>query len=130
MVREFVIHTGGGGGGRFWLAPIMFGAALIDLLTTVPEVRTAAHTYLPWAAALPIIAVWAFLLDGIFIGTTRTAELRNAMAAALACYAAAAWLGLEPLGNHGLWLAMTLFMASRGLLLAAYYPRLLRAATR
>ncbi len=52
------------------------------------------------------------------------------MAAALACYGGTLWWGLEALGNHGIWLAMTLFMASRGLLLAAYYPRIPRLAGR
>ena len=110
--------------GGYWL----LGDYLIATLTNIESVQRTAHDYLPWAASLPIVAVWAFLLDGVFIGTTRTAELRNAMAAALACYAGTLWLSLEALGNHGIWLAMTIFMASRGLLLAAYYPRIPRLA--
>jgi MATE family multidrug resistance protein len=108
----------------YWL----LGGFLIETLTAITEVQRVSKEYLPWAASLPIIAVWAFLLDGIFIGTTRTAELRNAMAAALTCYVLTLWLSLEALGNHGIWLAMTVFMASRGIFLAAYYPRILRLA--
>ncbi len=104
----------------YWL----WGETLIEALTTLPAVRQTAMDYLPWAASLPIVAVWAFLLDGIFIGTTRTAELRNAMAGALACYVVTLWLALDTLGNHGVWLAMTLFMVSRGVLLGAYYSRI------
>ena len=59
----------------FWLA----GMALIDILTGVPSVRGAAAQYLPWLYAAPVISVWAFLLDGVFLGTTRNVELRNAM---------------------------------------------------
>jgi MATE family multidrug resistance protein len=110
------------------LAYWLFGDLLIGALTSLPDVQQAAQRYLPWAAILPVVAVWAFLLDGIFIGTTRTAELRNAMAGALCCYAGTLWLSLDALGNHGLWLAMTTFMASRGILLGAYYPRILKLA--
>ena len=110
------------------LCYLTLGDSLIGLLTDLPEVRQTAGEYVLWSALLPIIAVWAFLLDGIFIGTTRTAELRNAMAASLACYVGVLWLGFGALGNHGVWLPMTVFMASRGMLLAAYYPRIPRLA--
>jgi len=105
------------------------GGVFIDLLTTLPDVRETARDYLPWLALAPLAAVGAFHLDGVFIGTTRIVELRNSMIAAFLCYALALWLALEPLGNHGLWLAMMVFMVSRSLLLGALYPRLERQAT-
>jgi MATE family multidrug resistance protein len=71
--------------------------------------------------ALPAVSVWAFLFDGVFFGATRTAELRNGMAAALAVFALAVALLLPALGNHGLWLAFVLFLAARGVILAAIY---------
>ncbi len=104
------------------------GGALIDLITTLPEVRASARDYLPWLVLAPLVAVGAFHLDGVFIGTTRTAELRNSMFIAVACFLATVWLTLDRLGNHGLWLAMTVFMIARTLLLAARYPRLERQA--
>jgi MATE family multidrug resistance protein len=104
------------------------GGMLIDLLTTLPEVRETARDYLPWVVAAPLAAVGAFHLDGVFIGTTRTAELRNSMLVALLCYLATVWLTLDALGNHGLWLAMTVFMVARTALLGAHYPRLERLA--
>jgi multidrug resistance protein, MATE family len=78
-------------------------------------------TYLPYVVALPLIAVFAFLFDGVFIGATRTAEMRNGMALALVVFLAAVALLMPPLGNHGLWLAMLLFMAARGIWLGACY---------
>ena len=48
--------------------------------------RAAAQSYLPYVIALPLIAVFAFLFDGVFIGATRTAEMRNGMALALAAF--------------------------------------------
>jgi MATE family multidrug resistance protein len=64
--------------------------------------RALARAYLPWAAAAPLLGVWAFQLDGIFIGATRTAEMRNSVLVSLAIFLAAWWL-LCPLGNNGLW---------------------------
>jgi MATE family multidrug resistance protein len=102
------------------------GRAAIGLMTGLKAVRATALTYLPYLVGLPIIAVWAFLFDGVFIGATRTAEMRNGMALALAVFLLAAWALMPALGNHGLWLAMLLLMASRGLWLVLLYWRLER----
>ncbi len=104
------------------------GGFLIDLMTTLPDVRATAREYLPWLAAAPLAAVGAFHLDGVFIGTTRTIELRNSMFGAFLCYLAALWLALDALGNHGIWLAMTVFMVARTVLLGLRYPALERLA--
>ncbi|MCB2099743.1 MAG: MATE family efflux transporter [Rhodobacterales bacterium] len=110
----------------FSLAYAVAGDRLIDLVTDIQEVRDLARAYLPWAMALPLVAVWSFLLDGIFLGATRAAEMRNGMVAAALTFAGTAF-GLVPLiGNHGLWAAMILFMLARALALWAYYPRLSR----
>jgi MATE family multidrug resistance protein len=103
----------------FWLA----GSGVVALLTGIAAVRDAANLYLPYVALIPVVAVWAFVFDGIFFGATRTAELRNAMAAALTVFAAMAFTLPPALGNHGLWLAMLIFLAARGLLLALVYRR-------
>lgn len=97
------------------------GPAVIDLLTVDP----AAREYLPWAAAVPAGAC-AFQLDGVFIGATRTADMRRAALSALALFFAAWWL-LAPFGNHGLWAAMTLGYAARAFTLLRYYPALVRS---
>lgn len=102
------------------------GGVLIDVLTSVPEVRAAARVYLPWTAALPMISVWSYQLDGIFIGATWTAEMRNGMAASLAVFASLLWLLVPDMANHGLWLAFTLFMATRAVTLGVFYPGLER----
>ncbi|MCZ6659169.1 MAG: MATE family efflux transporter [Gammaproteobacteria bacterium] len=106
----------------------VLGPQLIDLLTLLPEVRETASQYLPWLIALPIISVWAFMFDGIFIGTTRTVELRNSMFVALAIYLIAIWLSFDRFANHGIWLSMSLFMVARSLLLALQYPRIEKLA--
>ncbi len=106
---------------------LALGGPIIDLFTDLSEVRTAARAYLPWLVVSPIVSVWSFQLDGIFIGTTRTAAMRNAMVLSLAVFLAGCWLLIPPLGNHGLWLAFTVFMAVRAVSLGCFYPALERS---
>ncbi len=104
----------------------IFGAMGIHLLTNVDDVRATAMTFLPYMIAMPIIGVWCFVLDGIFIGATRTADMRNAMLVSIVVYIAV-WYALAPAyGNHGHWIAFLLFFAIRGLTLGALYPGLER----
>jgi multidrug resistance protein, MATE family len=112
----------------FALAFGIGGRAAIGLMTGLEAVRASALAYLPYLIALPPVAVWAFLFDGVFIGATRTAEMRNGMALALAVFLLAAWTLMPILGNHGLWLALLLLMGTRGLWLGLLYRRLERGA--
>ena len=92
----------------FWFG----GHMLIDLLTVNEEVRSTARIYLVWAAIVPLAGVMAYQLDGIFIGATRTADMRNMMIISLAIYLLL-WAGLTPLfGNHGLWAAIVIWRSS------------------
>lgn len=101
----------------------LLGPTLIDLLTGLAEIRSLAREHLAYAALVPVVAVWAFLYDGLFFGATRTAELRNGMLAATAVFALAALVLLPAFGNHGLWLAFLAFLGARGLILALIYRR-------
>ncbi|TWI54823.1 MATE family multidrug resistance protein [Pseudomonas duriflava] len=100
----------------FALLFAMGGSLFIDLQTNISSVRLEAYAYLPYLAALPVIAMASYLLDGLFIGATRAREMRNAMVIA-AALAFPIGLLLQGLGNHGLWLAFLCFMALRGLVL-------------
>jgi MATE family multidrug resistance protein len=107
----------------FWL----FGGEIIDLMSTTAEVRLVARDYLVWIIILPVLSVWSFQLDGIFFGLTRGKEMRNAMIMSLLVFAAAISLLVEPFGNHGLWLAFSIFMVTRGITLGYYYPAIERS---
>ena len=108
---------------------LWFGGGLfIDALTVDAQARAAARTFLPWAALAPLLGVWSFQLDGIFIGATRSREMRNAMLASTAIYLVAWWL-LTPFGNHGLWAALWVSYIARTCTLAVYLPRLTAAAS-
>jgi len=126
-VRLSTIWAGAFG---FGLSAILWvsGPALVDVMTTNPEIREAALRYLPWAAAMPVMGVWCFQLDGIFIGATRTAEMRNMMLLSLMIYLAA-WSLLEPaFGIHGLWASLHVLYVARTLTLLWRLPSLERAA--
>jgi MATE family multidrug resistance protein len=104
----------------------LFGSSLIAAITGIADVRRTAEEFLPWLILTPIVSVWSFMLDGIFIGTTRAAAMRNAMFISLAVFLGAVWLFLPLWGNHGLWAAIIVLMAVRALTLGFWYPRIVR----
>jgi MATE family multidrug resistance protein len=104
------------------------GPWIIDTMAKVPEVQSAARIYLPWMVAAPVLGLGSYMLDGIFIGATRTRDMRNMMALSLVTYAAAVTLLLPALGNHGLWAALLISFVARAVTLAVRYPALERAA--
>jgi MATE family multidrug resistance protein len=107
----------------FCLLYIVIGPMLIRLLTDLPEVRNAALGYLPWLIVSPLISVWSFLYDGVYVGATRAREMRDLMLISTFVIFLPAWFLLQGWGNHGLWLAFTLFMASRGIGMHIWYRR-------
>lgn len=103
----------------YWLG----GGALIRLLTDLPDVREVTMEYLPWLIALPVVSVWSFLYDGVFVGATRARDMRDIMLGSALLVFLPGWYLLQGFGNHGLWLAFTLFMAARGIGMHFYYRR-------
>ncbi len=110
------------------LAYLAGGWLLIRLLTDIVDVREAAMTFLPWLIVSPIVSVWSFLYDGVYVGATLAAEMRNTMLVSTFAVFLPAYYLLQPhLGNHGLWLAFLLFMAARGASMHWLLPRRLPA---
>ena len=95
---------------------LLGGHLFIDLQTDIASVREAAYPYLPYLAVLPLVAVWSYLLDGLFIGATRAREMRNAMLLSVAVALPLA-LAMRGFGNHGLWWAFLGFMVLRAVTL-------------
>ncbi|MEP4198616.1 MAG: MATE family efflux transporter [Aliishimia sp.] len=102
----------------------LFGRQLIELMTTAPNVRLEAEAYMVWVVISPLLAVWAFTLDGIFIGATRGPDLRNMMLISMVIYLGAVWILMPSFGNHGLWLALLISLVARGVTLGWRYPKL------
>lgn len=106
----------------------LFGPWIIDLMTTAPDVRLEARAYLPYMIAAPLFGCAAWMLDGIFIGATRSADMRNMMAVSAIIYVIALMILMPLFGNHGLWLALLISFVARGITLGWRYPSLERAA--
>ncbi len=105
----------------------LFGAHLLRLFTDIDAVLIAAEQHLIWVIVLPLLSVWSFQLDGIFIGGGHTRAMRNAMLWSTAMYLIALVFLMPRFGNHGLFMGLCIFMAVRALTLWRHYPRL-RAA--
>ncbi len=132
-LRRAALLTGGWGAASSLTLAIAFaasGGVIIDLMTTAAPVRDVARIYLPYMMAAPLLGVGAFMLDGIFIGATRSRDMRNMMAVSFVVYAAALLVLMPVLGNHGLWLALLVSFVARGVTLGLRYPALERAADR
>jgi MATE family multidrug resistance protein len=113
-------------GGSLLLTLVFFlaGGAIIDLMTTSPEVRAAARAFLVWAALAPLLSVGSYMLDGVFIGATWTRDMRIAMLQSVGLYVIALLVLVPSFGNHGLWAALMVLNATRAITLALRYPRL------
>jgi MATE family multidrug resistance protein len=104
---------------------LLFGPALIDIMTASADVRRIAREYLWFVIFAPLLGVFAFAYDGVYIGATWARDMRNLMVASLAIFLAA-WFSLRSFGNAGLWAALLVHYAARGGLEALRYPALLR----
>ncbi|WP_312982114.1 MATE family efflux transporter DinF [Atlantibacter sp.] len=100
----------------------LWGEHIVAMLTSLPVLQQQADRYLGWQVVLPLVGVWCYLLDGMFIGATRGAEMRNSMTVAAAGFGVTL-IALPWLGNHGLWLAVAVFLALRGLSLWLIWRR-------
>jgi MATE family multidrug resistance protein len=104
----------------FWA----FGGGIIDLMTTAPDVRAEARLYLVYMIVAPVLGVASWMLDGIFIGATRTRDMRNMMALSFIVYAVSIAVLVPMFGNHGLWLSLLISFVARGVTLGLKYPGL------
>ncbi len=106
----------------FWL----LGNDITALLTDIEAVRVTAGALLPLVIALPLVAVWCYLFDGVYIGATAAAAMMVTMGVAFVIYLFLLEPMTEAWGLHGLWGAVLVFLAIRGLAQAIWYPRLER----
>jgi len=104
----------------FWC----FGGWLIDIMTVSPDVRVETRLYLHFLAILPLIGLFAYMLDGIFIGATRTRDMRNMMFISFLGYLIVLVLLVPSLGNNGLWIGLIVLYVLRTVTLASKYPAL------
>lgn len=105
---------------------VIFGADIISIITDQPTLQLAMQDYLIFVYCLPLIAHWCFFFDGVFVGLTRAKAMRNSMLfCGLAVYFPVFWMFLD-YTNQGLWIAMLLFLLTRGISLGGYFIYLYR----
>ena len=107
----------------------LFGPELIDVMSASDDVRITARNYLVLVVFSPLLSVFAFAFDGIYIGATWARDMRNLMLLSLLIFLTA-WLALRSFGNAGLWSALLVHYAARGGLEALRYPAMLKASFR
>ena len=106
----------------FSLVYSVFHQNIISMLTDIPAVATFAEQYSIWIVIAPLLAVWSYLFDGLFVGATLGKEMRNAMMfSVFICYLPA-WYLLQDYENHGLWAALMALFIARAISQAAYLP--------
>ena len=99
------------------------GNTFLSLLTDDAPVLAAAARYLPWAVAIPVAGVAAFVWDGVFIGTTSTRAMLLSSAVAGVLFFAVFFAAAPALHNHGLWLAFICYLAARGIVQTFLFKR-------
>ena len=109
---------------------VVAGPLIVRTLTDLPDVRATAMVYLPWLVVSPLISVWCFLYDGVYVGMTRAREMRNIMVFSTFGVFLPTWFLTQGFGNHGLWFALMAFLASRGVGMHLGYRKSARTALR
>ncbi len=105
----------------------LLGEVIIALMVDIAEVRATASVYLFWVVLSPVVSIWSYLLDGIFLGATRTATMRNSTILACTLYAVFVAVLVPAFGNHSLWAALMILMVARAETLVWHYPALARS---
>lgn len=125
---RMAMQWGYGGALVLALAFGLGGYLAIRIMTNAADVQAESFALLPWLIAAPLISVAAWIYDGIFIGALMTHSMRNAALQVACLYAAALAVLVPSFGNQGLWAALTLMNAARGLTLRRAFPQVVAKA--
>lgn len=113
---RYCFYWGLGFGAIYGVVYWFFGENILKLLTDQQDVITTALNFLGWLVLFPILSVIPFVWDGVYIGLTSSKAMRNTMLfSTFVIFIPAYYLLANLWGNHGLWLAMILFVLARGI---------------
>jgi len=99
---------------------------IVNQLTDLDYLRYLVFNYFIWIIIIPPIAALCYQFDGIFIGASQTAEMRNGMILSVIIYIVSSHFLVNNFGNHGLWIALLFFMVLRSITLNYYFNRILK----
>ena len=98
--------------------------SVINLMSDINEIRMLSSSYVVWLIILPIISSFCYQFDGIFIGTSQTIDLRNAMIFSVFSYLIISILLTKFLFNNGIWISLCIFMILRAISLFYYLDKI------
>lgn len=125
--RYWVVNTGAWGVVAAVVYAFTFligGNAITAILTDLYSVRDIVAGLMPFVVALPLVSIWCYHFDGVYIGATAAGAMMVTMGLAFAVYLAILGPLTAKWGLYGLWASVLIFMGLRGLAQAAWYPRL------
>lgn len=99
---------------------------IINFLTDLDYLKYLAYSYVLWVIIIPPFASISYQFDGIFIGASQTAEMRNGMIISVLLFLISSDYLTSILGNHGIWLSLLFFMIMRGITLNYYFNNILK----
>ena len=99
---------------------------IINELTDLEYLKFLTFNYIVWIIIIPPIASICYQFDGIFIGASQTAEMRNAMIVSVVLFLLSSHFLVNNFGNHGLWLSLLFFMIIRSITLNYYFNVILK----
>jgi len=101
----------------------IFGLELFRLFTDDPSLLTVGKELLYFIALFPILGFTSYIWDGIFVGLTATASMRNAMILALITYLVSFYLIPETSNGSNVWTALSIFLIARAVFQWGYYQK-------
>lgn len=96
-------------------------AVILTLFTDIGSVIDQAKRVYWWLCALPLLAVWSYQLDGVFIGAGKSRQMRDTMFIATVLVFFPSWWMTQSWGNHGIWFSFLLWISARSLGLVGFY---------
>jgi MATE family multidrug resistance protein len=99
----------------FTIVYVLGGQPFLRLLTDEPMVVEASYRYVGWAWLVPVAGMLAFIWDGVFVGITQTRGMLQSSVIAALVFFACVYILMPRYGNHGLWIAMLMYLLMRGL---------------
>ena len=103
-----------------------FFQSIVNLLTDSDYLKYLTFNYMVWVIIIPPVASLCYQFDGIFIGASQTAEMRNGMILSFTIFIISSHFLVGNFSNHGLWMSLLLFMIMRSITLNYYFNRILK----
>jgi MATE family multidrug resistance protein len=100
------------------------GFLVVDLMTSIKEVRLICYDFIIWVSIMPIVSIFSYVYDGIFLGAARGKEIRIAMCQSFAIFFTCAIVLIPLIENTGLWTSIVVFNSVRAITLWSKIDRI------